>query len=267
MTTTLENILNAARERVRGLERRRAALEVAAQVAPHPAPWSGVFGGAHVAVIAEVKRRSPSAGPIAEGLQPAALARSYAAGGAGAISVLTEEEHFGGSLADLEEVERAVQVPVLRKDFVVDELQLWEARAAGASAVLLIVRALEQSRLVELAGAAGELGLGRLVEVHDAAELERALVLEAESIGVNSRNLDDFSVDVARIEEIVRLIPPGVPVVAESGMSGRSDVERVAAWGADAVLMGAALAGAADPETAVRELVGVARVWREADGG
>ncbi|UCF40779.1 MAG: indole-3-glycerol phosphate synthase TrpC [Gemmatimonadota bacterium] len=262
MTTTLDSILNAARERVRTLKGERAALEAAARAAPRPPGWSGVFGGAQVAVIAEVKRRSPSAGAIAEGLEPADLARSYAAGGASAISVLTEGEHFGGSLADLEAVRRAVRMPVLRKDFVVDALQLYEARAAGASAVLLIVRALDQGRLVELAGAAGELGLGRLLEVHDASELERALAVEAESIGVNSRDLDDFSVDVARIEQVVRLVPPGVAVVAESGMSGRSDVEQVAAWGADAVLVGTALAGAADPEGAVRSLAGVARVTR-----
>ena len=262
MTTTLDTILNAARERARSLAPRRSALQGAARGAPAPPPWLGAFAGAHVAVIAEVKRRSPSAGAIAQGLEPAAHARAYAAGGARAISVVTEEVHFGGSLADLELVREAVPVPVLCKDFVVDVLQLYEARAAGASAVLLIVRALEQQLLAELAVAAGELGLGRLLEVHDAAELERALAVEGESIGVNSRNLEDFSVDVGRIEEVVRLVPPGVAVVAESGLSHRADVERVAGWGADAVLVGTALAGAAIPEAAVRELVAVPRVSR-----
>ncbi len=262
MTTTLDAILNATRERVRGLAPQRGALERAALAAQAPPPWSGAFAGREVAVIGEVKRRSPSAGAIAAGLEPAAHARAYAAGGAKAISVLTEEAHFGGSLADLQQVRAAVPVPVLRKDFVLDVLQLYEARAAGASAVLLIVRALEQERLADLAAAAGELGLGRLLEVHDGAELERALSVEGESIGVNSRNLEDFSVDVGRIEGVVRLAPPGVAVVAESGLSHRADVERVAAWGADAVLVGTALAGAADPEAAVRELVGVARVGR-----
>ncbi len=262
MTTTLDTILNAARERVRGLTPQRKALEGAARAAPAAPPWSGAFAGGEVAVIGEVKRRSPSAGVIAVGLEPAAHARAYAAGGAKAISVLTEEAHFGGSLADLEQVRGAVPLPVLRKDFVLDVLQLYEARAAGASAVLLIVRALEQERLAELAAAAGELGLGRLLEVHDVAELERAMAVAGESIGVNSRNLEDFSVDVGRIEGVVRLVPPGVAVVAESGLGRRADVERVAAWGADAVLVGTALAGAADPEAAVRELVGVERVGR-----
>jgi indole-3-glycerol phosphate synthase len=230
VTTTLDAILNATRERVRGLAPQRGALERAALAAQAPPPWSGAFAGREVAVIGEVKRRSPSAGAIAAGLEPAAHARAYAAGGAKAISVLTEEAHFGGSLADLQQVRAAVPVPVLRKDFVLDVLQLYEARAAGASAVLLIVRALEQERLADLAAAAGD--------------------------------LEDFSVDVGRIEGVVRLAPPGVAVVAESGLSHRADVERVAAWGADAVLVGTALAGAADPEAAVRELVGVARVGR-----
>ncbi len=262
MTTTLDTILKAARERVRGLAPRREALESAARAAPVPPSWSGAFAGRDVSVIGELKRRSPSAGAIAAELDPAAHARAYAAGGAKAISVLTEEAHFGGSLADLELVREAVPLPVLRKDFALDVLQLYEARAAGASAVLLIVRALEQERLAELAAAAGELGLGRLLEVHDGVELERAMAVEGESIGVNSRNLEDFSVDVGRIEEVVRLVPPGLAVVAESGLSQRADVERVAGWGADAVLVGTALAGAADPEAAVRELVGVARVRR-----
>ncbi len=267
MTTTLDTILNAARRRVRDLAPQRDALEGAARAAPAPPPWSGAFAGRDVAVIGEVKRRSPSAGAIAAGLEPAAHARAYAAGGAKAISVLTEETHFGGSLADLERVRGAVPIPVLRKDFVLDVLQLYEARAAGASAVLLIVRALEQGQLAELAAAAGELGLGRLLEVHDGTELDRAMAVAGESIGVNSRNLEDSSVDVSRIEGVVRLIPPGVAVVAESGLSCRADVERVAGWGADAVLVGTALAGAADPEAAVRELVGVQRVRREAERG
>ncbi len=217
-----------------------------------------------MAVIAEVKRRSPSSGSIADELEPQTHARAYTAGGARAISVLTEEPHFGGSVADLEAVCRAAPVPVLRKDFVVDAVQLYEARAAGASAVLLIVRALGQEQLAELAAAAAEIDLGCLVEVHDASELERALAVEADSIGVNSRNLDDFSVDVGRVETVLRLMPPRVAAVAESGLSSRGDVERVAAWGADAVLVGTALVRAANPETAVRELVGVRRRERGA---
>ena len=183
MTATLKQILDETRERVRGLEPRAGELEAAARAAP-PAPyWSGALEGPDVAVIAEVKRRSPSAGAIAPDLEPARLAAEYERGGARAISVLTDEVHFGGSLGDLEEVRGAVSLPVLRKDFIVAPIQLYEAKAAGASAVLLIVRALEDTELAELSETALELGLGRLVEVHGAGELERALALDPESWG------------------------------------------------------------------------------------
>ncbi len=172
--------------------------------------------------------------------------------------------HFGGSLGDLEEVRRAVALPVLRKDFLVAPIQLWEAKAAGASAVLLIVRALEDTELEELSEAALELGLGRLVEVHGAGELERALALEPESVGVNSRDLDTFSVDLATIEATLREVPPGIVAVAESGLRCREDVVRVAEWGADAVLLGTALGRAADPGAAVSHLTGVERRGRDA---
>ena len=263
MTATLKRILDNTRERVRCLEPRARDLEAAARAASPAPDWSAALAGTDVAVIAEVKRRSPSAGAIAPDLEPGRLAADYERGGARAVSVLTDEMHFGGSLGDLEEVRRAVALPVLRKDFLVAPIQLWEAKAAGASAVLLIVRALEDTELEELSEAALELGLGRLVEVHRAGELERALALEPESVGVNSRDLDTFSVDLATIEATLREVPPGIVAVAESGLRCREDVVRVAEWGADAVLVGTALARAPDPGGAVSHLTGVERRGRD----
>lgn len=215
-----------------------------------------------MAVIGEVKRRSPSAGVIAEGLSPAGHARAYVSGGAVAVSVLTDPVHFGGSLEDLAEVVRSVPVPVLRKDFILDEPQLYEARIHGASAVLLIVRVLEAGALRELAAGAKEVGLGRLVEVHGPEELDRALEVAPETVGVNARDLETFLVDVEGIEAVLRAVPGDTIAVAESGLATRADVERVAAWGADAVLVGTAIAASADPAGAVRGLAGVARVGR-----
>ncbi len=264
MTTTLSTILQATRERLAGLRAEGAALRRAAREAPAPRPWVPAFGGSRVAVIAEVKRRSPSAGPIAEGLAPAAHARAYVAGGAAAISVLTDEVHFGGSLADLDAVGGAVAVPLLRKDFIIDETQLCEARIHGASAVLLIVRALDPVALEELAAQARELGLARLVEVHGEAELEPALRVSPEAVGVNARDLETLRVDVGGSEAVLRAVPPGVLAVAESGLATRADVARVAAWGADAVLVGTSVARAADPAGAVRALTDVPRSGRAA---
>ena len=211
---------------------------------------------------AEVKRRSPSAGAIREDLDPVAHARAYTQGGAVAISVLTDELHFGGSLEDLARVASAVPVPVLRKDFILDELQLYEARAAGASAVLLIVRALSSDGLRALARAARDQRLGVLVEVHSAGELEQALGVDPTAVGVNSRDLATFTVDLAAAERLVALVPGAVPVIAESGIATRADVERMASAGADLVLVGTSVAGNADPEAAVRGLTGVRRVGR-----
>jgi indole-3-glycerol phosphate synthase len=212
-----------------------------------------------VALIAEVKRRSPSAGAINEGLDPVDLAQRYAAGGAAAISVLTEEAHFGGAIADLRAVTASVEVPVLRKDFIVDEVQLIEARAEGAAAALLIVRALSQGELRVLLGACAELGLGALVEAHDRAELDRALEAGATIIGINARNLDDFSIDIGSSLELLGTIPADLIAVAESGMSSLSHVARAAAAGADAVLIGGALAASPDPRGRAAELSGVGR--------
>jgi indole-3-glycerol phosphate synthase len=267
MQATLSTILRATRERVGGLQPQRAGLRRAALEAPRPRPWLPAFGGGDVAVIAEVKRRSPSAGPIAEGLAPGAHARAYVAGGAAAISVLTEEPHFGGSLADLGAVRAAVSVPLLRKDFIIDETQLYEARIHGASAVLLIVRALEPAALEDLAAGARELGLARLVEVHQPAELELALRVEPDAVGVNARDLETLRVELRDSEALLRAVPAAVLAVAESGLGTRADVARVAAWGADAVLVGTSVAGAADPTAAVRALTGVPRCGRPAQAG
>lgn len=255
----LAEILEATAASVAQLRRDRAAWRRAALEAPPPVDWAQAMPAGAVGVIAEVKRRSPSAGPIAEQLAPELHARAYVAGGAWAVSVLTEERHFRGSFADLEAVRRAVPVPVLCKDFIVDETQLYRARAAGASAVLLIARILDSVRLAELAALARELQLVRLVEVHSAAELDRALAVAPEAVGVNARDLETFRLDVAAIEPVLRAVPPEVTAVAESGLSARAQVEQVADWGADAVLVGSAVARAPDPAAAVRALVGVPR--------
>jgi indole-3-glycerol phosphate synthase len=259
---TLDTILAVTRRRVAELRPRASELERRAAAAPVPRRFADALQGRVVGVIAEVKRRSPSAGAIAPGLDSVAHAAAYARGGAVAISVLTDEAHFGGSLEDLARVADAVPLPVLRKDFILDELQLLEARAAGASGVLLIVRALDASRLTELARTARDLGLGVLVEAHTDAELDRALAADPTAVGVNSRDLGTFHVDLALAERLVARVPAGVPVVAESGIEARGDVERFAAAGADLVLVGTAVARAGDPEQGVRALCGVRRMGR-----
>jgi indole-3-glycerol phosphate synthase len=257
--TTLDQILASTRARLPDLQARRRDLERAAAAAPAAPSWAGAFARPDVALIAEVKRRSPSAGAIHEGLDPPVHADAYARGGAAAVSVLTDGPYFGGSLDDLEAVTRAVSIPVLRKDFILDELQLLEARAAGASAVLLIVRALEPRRLAVLARTAHGMGLGTLIEIHTDAELEVALGAEPTTIGVNSRDLATFTIDAVAALRLVAHVPHDVPVVAESGIAGRDDVLRAAAAGADAVLVGTVLSQAADPAGLVRTLVGVTR--------
>ncbi|MGH7568650.1 MAG: indole-3-glycerol phosphate synthase TrpC [Gemmatimonadales bacterium] len=261
-TPTLDQLLAATRRRIERLWDRARELERAAAAAPPPAPFGPLARGGTVGVIAEVKRRSPSAGAIREDLDPVAHARAYVDGGAVAVSVLTEDAHFGGTLEDLARVARAVAVPVLRKDFLLDELQLFEARAAGASLVLLIVRALTPPQLSRLARAARGLALGTLVEVHTEAELACALDVAPAAVGVNSRDLATFAVDLSAAERLLAQVPAGIPAVAESGVESRTEVERLARAGADLVLVGASVARAADPTQAVRALVGVPRRGR-----
>ena len=263
MPTLLESILDATRAALPGVRARRAEIERAAAAAPTPPAFARALGaGGSVRLIAEVKRRSPSAGEISSTLDPAGHAAAYVAGGAAAISVLTDGPHFGGSLEDLSAVVRRVTVPVLRKDFILDEVQIAEARAVGASAVLLIVRALEPARLRALLSCAGNWGLDALVEVHEPLELDVALDAGARVIGINSRNLEDFTIDVAAAWELLRRVPADRVAVAESGMQGVADVERAAQAGADAVLIGSALSAAAEPSELVSRLTAVARRGR-----
>jgi indole-3-glycerol phosphate synthase len=208
-------------------------------------------------VIAEVKRRSPSKGDLADIPDPAALAVEYAAGGAAAISVLTEQRRFGGSLADLRAVRAAVDVPLLRKDFIVTSYQLVEARAAGADLALLIVAALDDELLRRLHDEARELGLTVLVEVHDEAETERAVALGAELVGINARNLKTLEVDDATFGRLAPQVPGDRVLVAESGISGPTDVKRFVAEGAHAVLVGEALVRDGTPREAVAAMTGV----------
>jgi indole-3-glycerol phosphate synthase len=263
---SLEGILAVTRQRVSALGPRARELERAAAQAAVPPRFDLALrqggGGGAVGVIAEIKRRSPAAGVIREELDPVELARAYAAGGAIAVSVLTDAPHFGGSLDDLARVTRAVAVPALRKDFILDELQLLEARVAGASAVLLIARILDAKRLAVLAGEARRMELGVLVEIHNAAELDWGLSVKPTAVGVNSRDLDSFAVDFGVAEALLPLVPADLPAVAESGIETRADIERLARAGADAVLVGTSLARADDPAAAVRALCGVPRRGR-----
>jgi len=262
MPVTLDQILSSTRRGLPQLQARRAVVEREAAGAPGPPSFARALRRATVAVIAEVKRRSPSAGSIREDLDPADRAERYARHGAAAISVLTDGPFFGGSLADLRAATARTAVPVLRKDFILDELQIVEARACGASAVLLIVRALEQARLRTLLGAARDAGLDALVEVHTAGEVERALAAGASILGVNSRDLDTFRIDTAGAWAILRTLPKSCLAVAESGMASVQDVEAAAAAGADAILVGTALSAAADPDRLLAQLSVVTRHGR-----
>ena len=207
-------------------------------------------------VLAEVKRRSPSKGDIRIDLDPAALAAAYAAGGASAVSVLTEPRHFAGSPDDLLAVRSAVGLPVLRKDFVTTAYQVWEARAWGADAVLLIVAALDPPALGDLLGETSAAGLDALVEVHTVAEAEVAAAAGASLVGVNARDLTTLEVDPNRFAEVRQRLPAGTVLVAESGISDRAGVQAAADAGADAVLVGEALVRSDDPTRAVRDLLG-----------
>jgi indole-3-glycerol phosphate synthase len=231
---------------------RARLLDVPPALDPLPA-----FRAAGSSVIAEVKRRSPSKGDLADIPDPAALAAAYERGGATAVSVLTEERRFGGSLDDLRAVRAAVDTPLLRKDFIVEDYQLLEARVAGADLALLIVAALADDDLRRLHDRARELGLTVLVEVHDEPETERAVALEARLVGVNARNLKTLDVDPATFATLAPLLPDQVVKVAESGITGPDDVRRHVGEGADAVLVGEALVRDGDPETAVRAMTGV----------
>ena len=254
--SVLDSIIEGVREDL--AKRRRSLGELHEQMSQAPAPLDAhsVLKGDQIKVIAEVKRSSPSKGGLSAIGDPAALAEQYENAGASVISVLTEERRFKGSLADLIAVRARVSIPILRKDFMVDEYQFFEARAHGADMVLLIVAALAKSQLRDFYDLATEMGMAALIEVHTADELERAMEITPRIIGVNSRNLKTLEVNPAAFAELIPQIPNEVIRVAESGISGRSDVEFAQSHGADAILVGEALVTSADPNLAMRTLLG-----------
>ena len=259
MPTVLDDIIAGVRADLAGREERVALRDVvsaAAEAAP-ARPVLPALRRPTLSLIAEVKRRSPSKGHLAPIPEPAVLATDYARGGANAISVLTEERRFGGSLADLDDVRAAVATPVLRKDFIVTDYQVYEARAHGADLVLLMVSALAEADLRRLHALTSDLGMTALVEVHDEDETRRAVDLGAGLIGVNARNLKTLDVDPAVFERLAGHIPADRVRVAESGISGVEDAARYASAGADAVLVGEALVRAADPAALVGELTAI----------
>ena len=233
-----------------------AQIERALSQQNSPRDLAKALRGGSMKLIAEVKRASPSRGIICPKLDPGALARDYTRGGASAISVLTESEYFKGSLADLEKVRAEVALPVLCKDFVVDSYQIYEARAYGADSVLLIAAILSQVTMRELLGIIHSLGMTALVEIHNREELERALALNSSIIGINNRNLADFSVDLGTTLKLRPFIPRDKVVVSESGITKRADVLYLEDAGADVILVGESLVSSSDPAGKIKELLG-----------
>ncbi len=255
--TVLDRILAETREEV---ERRKRELPLSSASLPDAQPPGGArrfhdaLRGEGVGVIAEFKRRSPSAGSLREKPQLAQIVRSYERGGAVAVSILTEGPNFEGAIEDLHAARAVCDLPLLRKDFVVDTYQLHEARAAGADAVLLIVAALQPAELASLHGCARAIGLDVLVEVHDRQELQDALAVGAEIVGINNRDLRDLSVDLERTARLMNDVPPGVTVVSESGIAAAEQLWRLGERGVQAVLVGESLMRSADPAAALRAL-------------
>lgn len=256
----LDRIVAGKREEVASLQAWSAALRREAEGAGAGRGLAAALRRpGEVALLAEVKRRSPSAGWILEGADAAGVARVYELSGAAAVSVLTDEEWFGGRLDDVRSVKAAVEIPVLRKDFIVDPVQVWQARAAGADGYLLIVRILDDALLADLVALGTSLGMDALVEVHGEGELERALAAGASVVGVNSRDLTTFETDLAVVETMAARAGDDVVLVGESGIGGPEDVERLGVAGVDAVLVGEALMRASDMGEAVERLTGHAR--------
>jgi indole-3-glycerol phosphate synthase len=261
----IEELVEAARA---GVERRRAQVpleDLARRLSERPEqrPFGEALTRPGLSLIAEFKRRSPSAGEIRDGAEPAEIARAYEEGGAAALSVLTDETHFGGSLDDLSDARAACELPVLQKDFIVDHYQLYEAAVAGADAVLLIVALLSAEQLASLQDEARGMDLDCLVEVHRESELETALAVDADVIGINNRNLDDFRVDVQTTFELITDVPAGKTAVSESGIAERATLEELERVGVDAVLIGEALMRADDPAAKVKELTAGEESTRE----
>jgi indole-3-glycerol phosphate synthase len=265
--TVLDEILATKRDEVTMLHRPqvRDLLRTRALEAPPARDFAGALRpeGGTIGVVAEIKRRSPSKGDLALDLDPALTAKAYAAGGATCLSVLTDQPYFGGTVDDLHAARSACDLPVLRKDFTIDEVQVYEARAIGADAMLLIVAALPDDTLLrDLHDLAIGLGLAVLVESHDDAELQRALAIGARIVGVNARDLGTFAEDLTVGERLAARVPAEVVAIAESAIRSVDDAARMAGAGFDAVLVGEMLVRATDPTAAVRGLAGVARTPR-----
>jgi len=258
--SVLDSIIEGVREDLAARRKPLAQLQEAMDTAAPVRDSLETLLRNKLSVIAEVKRSSPSKGALATIADPASLAEQYERAGASIISVLTEARRFGGSLADLDAVRSRVNIPILRKDFMVDEYQFFEARAHGADVVLLIVAALSKSQLNDFHQLAEGLGMRALVEVHTHGELERALEISPRIVGVNSRNLKTLDVDASAFAQLLPLIPTDVVRVAESGISKRSEVEFAQNNGATAILVGEALVRSADPILAMRELLGEDRI-------
>lgn len=254
----LARIVETKRSELERLRERAGELERAAAAAPAPRDFRGALARpGTVSLIAECKRRSPGAGPIRPELEPAALTSGYERAGAAALSVLTDETYFGGSTADLGSVRRATSIPLLRKDFTLDPLHVYEARAAGADAVLLIVRILDDARLRLLHREASALGMAVVVEVHERRELDRAVAAGASVIGINNRDLATFRTDLATTLELLEHVPGDALVVSESGIRDAPDVIELGEAGVDAVLVGETLLRAPDPAAAAARLSGL----------
>ncbi|MFL5464946.1 MAG: indole-3-glycerol phosphate synthase TrpC [Gemmatimonadaceae bacterium] len=256
---TLGALTDEARARAATLQRRTAELRQRASIADQPPSFRDALCRTDVAVIAELKRSSPSKGAINPGLDPVAQCLAYQTGGAAAVSILTEPTQFGGSNEDLSRARDAVSLPLLKKDFHVDVVQMFEARALGASAALVIARAVPPTRVRELFAAASDIGLEVLLEIRDERELELAMSIGASLVGVNSRDLETLQIDLETAPRILPLIPRDVVVIAESGVRSALDVERLAEAGADAVLVGSVVSASLDPAGTVRSLTGIRR--------
>jgi indole-3-glycerol phosphate synthase len=254
----LAEILRSKASEVEGRKAsvRLAEVEARARDAVATRGFRAALAGVEIGIIAEVKRRSPSAGDLGGDRVLTTIARAYESGGACALSVLTDAHYFGGLDGDLAACRAATELPVLRKDFIIDPYQIAESRALGADAVLLIVRALPDPLLGDLAALAGEWGLDALVEVHDEKDLERALALPNPIVGINNRDLDTMTTDLEVTERLTAQVPPWVTVVSESGIETRRDIERLGESGVRAFLIGASLLRSGDPTKKLKELRG-----------
>lgn len=265
--SVLDEIIVGVREDLAARKERDSLEEIKARASSAPAPVDVLdsFHGQAFGVIAEVKRSSPSKGVLASIDDPASLARKYQAGGASAISVLTEGRRFNGSLADLAAVRDAVHIPILRKEFIVDEYQIYEARAFGADIILLIVAALDDQTLVDFSLLTHSLGMRVLLEVHDEGELTRVLeqhknrVLPIDLLGVNARNLKTLDIDNEIFGRLAPHVPAEIPLIAESGISTSDEVARLRSWGAHGILVGEALVKDGKPEESIREFINRAK--------